>query len=169
MIRPISSLGLDLIRSFEGLEDGDPTTVNLDPYLDPVGIWTIGWGHAIRWNGRLLRGRDDAARAKALYPDGLTPDQANLLLRGDVLDTCRDVQALVTVPITDPQFDALVSFAYNCGTGALKRSTLLKLLLAGKVNAAADEFLKWTKAGGQVLPGLVRRRQAERDRFLTPL
>ena len=149
--------------------DGDPSTVNLDPYMDPVGIWTIGYGHAIRQGGRFLRGAADLDDAQALYPDGLTLEQANLLLRGDVLDTCRDVQALVTVPITAPQFDALVSFTFNCGVNAFRRSTLLKRLLTGKVNAAADEFLKWTKAGGVVLPGLVRRRQAERDRFLTPL
>ena len=147
--------------------DGDPTTVLLDPYLDPVNIWTIGYGHAIFWNGRMLRGAADRAQALKLYPGGISREQAETLLEADLLDTCRDVESMLTVLPTDTQFAALVSFAFNCGAGALKRSTLLKTLHAGDVSGAAEEFGKWDKSGGKVLPGLTRRRAAERALFLS--
>src|SRR5437868_5804272 len=84
-MRDINQAGLDLIKSFEGILDGDPSTTKLDPYLDPVGIWTIGWGHAIRVGNDFLRGAANRARARALYPGGLTMEQAEALLRADVL------------------------------------------------------------------------------------
>jgi lysozyme len=168
MTRPIIPAGLDLVKRFEGIADGDPSTTNLDPYLDPVGIWTIGWGHAIRWNGRFLRGSGDRVTATALYPGGISMDQADTLLRADLLDTCRDVERLITgVIVTDQAFAALVSFAYNCGAGALKRSTLLKRIFAHDLAGAAAEFGKWNKGGGAVLAGLTRRREAERELFLS--
>jgi lysozyme len=166
-VRPINQAGLDLIKSFEGIEDGDPTTVNLDPYLDPVGIWTIGWGHAIVCEGRFLRGAQAKPRAYSLYPGGLTLAQAEDLLRADALDACRDVQNAVTVRLTDNEFAALVSFTFNLGIGNLRRSSLLRHINAGDLDAAANEFKKWNKAGGKVLPGLTRRRLAERALFLT--
>ena len=101
MIREINQAGLDLIKSFEGIPDGDPSTVNLDPYLDPVGIWTVGWGHAIRGGSDFLRGPANKQAAFALYPGGLTMKQAEDLLRADLLDRCRDVRALATVTVTD--------------------------------------------------------------------
>ena len=79
-MRDINQAGLDLIKSFEGILDGDPSTTKLDPYLDPVGIWTIGWGHAIRVGNDFLRGAANRARARALYPGGLTMEQAEALL-----------------------------------------------------------------------------------------
>jgi lysozyme len=93
MVREINQAGIDLIKGFEGLEDGDPTTVNLDPYLDPIGIWTIGWGHAIWLGSDFLRGPKNKSRAQALYPGGITLPQAEALLRADLIDTCRDVQS----------------------------------------------------------------------------
>lgn len=163
--------GLELVKAFEGCPDGDPSTVNLDPYLDPVGIWTIGWGHAIADSvGRLLRGRGAKARARAAYPGGITLAQAETLLRADLLDACRDVQRLVPRALSDSEFAALVSFTFNVGAGALERSTLLKQLLAGDRNGAAAQFLAWDKGrvDGELvqLPGLVRRRRAERALFL---
>src|SRR5262245_53424249 len=104
MVREINSAGLELIKSFEGIPDGDPSTVNLDPYIDPVGIWTIGWGHAIRVGSDFLRGKENKARAFALYPGGLTIPQAEVLLRADLLTRCRDVSALVTRDLNDNQF-----------------------------------------------------------------
>lgn len=165
-MREINQAGVDLVKGFEGIVDGDPTTVNLDPYLDPIGIWTIGWGHAVRVGGEFLRGRENRARAKALYPDGITRDQAEALLRADLLDTCRDVDALVKVPVSDNQFAALVSFAYNVGTGNLSRSTLLRLVNERNFMAASKEFVKWNKADGKELAGLTRRRLAESELFL---
>lgn len=164
-MREINDAGLELIKSFEGIPDGDPETVNIDPYLDPVGIWTIGWGHAIWVNGGFLRGRENRGAAKALYPGGITVAQAEQLLRGDLLDVCRDVESLVEVPLTDNQFAALISFTFNLGTGNLSRSTLLRRLNEGDYEGAAVEFHKWNKAGGRVLQGLVRRRAAESELF----
>lgn len=165
-MREINRAGLDLIKDFEGTADGDPTTVNLDPYLDPVGIWTIGWGHAIVVDTAFLRGRENRARARALYPGGITVAQAEDLLRADVLDTARDVESLVKASISDNQFGALVSFAFNVGSGNLKRSTLLRLTNARDFEGAGAEFPKWNKAGGKVLKGLTRRREAEAKLFL---
>jgi lysozyme len=166
-VRDINKAGLELIKSFEGIPDGDPTTVKIDPYLDPVGIWTIGWGHAISVGGRFLRGKENRKAGRDLYPGGITLEQAEQLLRGDLLDACRDVAALAKVPLTDNQFAALVSFAFNCGTGNLAKSTLLKKLNQGDHAGAAAEFGRWNKAGGKVLAGLSRRREAEAALFRT--
>lgn len=164
-MREINKKGLDLVKSFEGIVDGDPSTVNLDPYLDPVGIWTIGWGHAIRLGNEYLRGRHNRKAACALYPGGITVKQAEQLLRGDLLDACRDVESLVEVDLTDNEFAALVSFTFNVGRGNLSRSTLLKKLNDYDYAGAAMQFQVWIKAGGRVLQGLVRRRAAEAALF----
>lgn len=169
-LRDVPDEGVELIKAFEGIPDGDPSTVNIDAYLDPVGIWTIGWGHAIPYKGEWLRGAQNKAVARALYPGGITRAQAEALLRGDLIDTAASVASLVTVPINDGQFGALVAFAFNVGTGALGKSTLLRKLNAGDVAGAADQFLVWNKGriGGvlQELPGLTRRRKAERALFM---
>jgi lysozyme len=169
MVRDINQAGFDLIRSFEGIPDGDPSTVTLDPYLDPIGIWTIGWGHAIRVGNDFLRGPANRARAFALYPGGLTLAQAETLLRADLITRCRDVAAALTRDVNENQFAALVSFAFNCGIANLKQSTLLRLVNAGDFAGAAREFPKWNKSGGQVLKGLTRRREAEAALFLSPV
>ena len=166
-MRAINAAGLTLVKKWEGIPDGNPITVNLDPYLDPVGIWTIGYGHAIRDTaGRFLRGA--RAQAYALYPLGITYEQAATLLLADLLDAARDVAALVTVPLNDNQFSALVSFEFN--TGALGKSTLLKRLKLQDYAGAAVQFGKWTKGrvDGRLitLPGLVSRRAEERALFL---
>lgn len=169
-LRDVPQQAIELIKSFEGVVDGDPRTVNLDAYLDPVGIWTIGWGHAVRFRGRFLRGAADRGLARALYPGGITRAQAELLLRADLVDYASNVQALVKVPIGDAAFGALVSFAFNVGVAALAQSTLLRKLNARDEAGAADQFLVWNKArknGVLVeLAGLTRRRRAERAMFL---
>jgi lysozyme len=165
-MRDINQAGLDLIKKFEGIPDGDPATVKIDPYLDPVGIWTIGWGHAIMVGNEFLRGKENRKAAFNLYPGGLTLKQAEQLLRGDVLDACRDVESLVEVALSDNQFGALVSFTFNLGRGNLAKSTLLRKLNAGDYAGAAAEFHKWNRAGGKVLQGLVARRAAEAELFL---
>jgi lysozyme len=169
-LRDVPDDGIELIKSFEGIPDGDPSTVNFDAYLDPVGIWTIGWGHAITHRGDFLRGAANKAVARALYPGGITLAQAEALLRGDLVDTAAAVNHLVKVDLDDGQFGALVSFAFNLGTGNLSKSTLLRLLNAGDVAGAADQFLVWNKGRVhgvlQPLAGLTRRRRAERALFL---
>ena len=170
-MRDIHPDGLELVKKWEGIMDGDPTTLNLDPYIDPVGIWTIGWGHAIRdpasAAGSYLRGPAAKATAFALYPGGITRAQAETLLKADLLDAARDVEHFVKVPLTDLQFAALCSFEFNCG--GLRRSTLLKLLNAGDYSGAAAQFNRWVTGlvdgERRTLPGLVSRRRDERRLF----
>lgn len=144
----VSALGVQLVKHFEGLY--------LKAYLCPAKVWTIGYGHTgLKHNdGTVKKGRV------------ITEEQAEALLMQD-LNTkyAPDVRRLVKVPLEQHQFDALVSFHFN--TGALGRSTLLKKLNQMDKGGAALEFLKWTKGGGKVLPGLVRRRKAEQYLFNT--
>ncbi|MBN3043333.1 lysozyme [Pectobacterium brasiliense] len=144
----ISPKGIDLIKNFEGCK--------LGAYQDSVGVWTIGFGWTQPVDGKPIKG-------------GMTIDRttAERLLRTGVVQYEDAVNKLVKVKITQGQFDALVSFAYNLGTRSLSTSTLLQKLNAGDVQGAADEFPKWNSAGGKVLPGLARRREAERNLFLT--
>ena len=165
--REINPATIELIKSFEGIPDGDPSTENLDPYLDPVSIWTIGWGHAIRYCGRFLKGEADRPQMRALYPSGITLSQAEILLHADLFDTGRDVLSMVDVKVSDNEYGALTSFAFNLGIGNLRSSTLLKELNANNHAGAAEQFRRWVYADGKVLPGLVRRREAERTLFLT--
>jgi GH24 family phage-related lysozyme (muramidase) len=143
----ISPVGIALIKRFEGCK--------LKAYQDSVGVWTIayGWTHPV--NGRKV----EAGMV-------VTQETAESLLREGVKPFADGVSKLVTVPINQNQFDALVSFTYNLGLGSLKGSTLLKMLNAGNKKGAADEFLKWCRAGGKILTGLVNRRTAERELFL---
>ena len=96
----------------------------------------------------------------------ITNQEAEAILRADVEKFAAKVAAVITVPVTENQFGAVVSFAFNVGIGNLRASTLLKKLNAKDYAGAANEFLKWTKAAGKVLPGLVTRRQEERALFL---
>lgn len=145
----LSAAGLRLIEVFEG--------VRLEAYPDPGSggePWTIGVGTTVYPDGRLVR-----------PGDRITEQQAREYLVHDIASFEAEVERLVTVPVTQAQFDALVSLAYNVGTGALESSTLLRKLNAGDTAGAAAEFDRWTKAGGRELPGLVRRRRAERTLF----
>lgn len=137
-----SQRGLSLIKSFEGLR--------LLAYRDAVGVWTIGHG--------ATRG------VKAGM--SITKEQAERMLLNDVQRFEPEVERLVQVPLTSNQWDALVSFTYNLGATNLESSTLLRLLNRGDYAGAAGQFPRWNKAGGKVLPGLVRRREAERVLFL---
>lgn len=137
-----SQKGLDLIKEYEGLR--------LNAYLCPAKVWTIGYGHT------------SAAGAPAVRRGmKITKARAEEILRADLAKYEAGVLAAVSVPITQGQFDALVSFAYNCGVGALRKSTLLKRVNAKQFDRVPAEFMKWTRGGGKELPGLVRRRRAE--------
>lgn len=170
MSRQINDNGLNLIKSFEGIRDGDKTTPNLDPYLDPVGIWTIGYGHALTRNGEFLRGEGDRQAARNLYPNGLTRAQCDELLRKDLESRCKQVESTIIINVTDNQFAACVSLAFNIGISAFTHSTLLSCLNLGQYTKAAEQFLVWDKVtvnGKKVaLPGLKRRRIAEKELFL---
>lgn len=167
-IREVNQAGVNLIKSFEGIVDGDPRTVNLDPYADPIGILTIGWGHALTFGERFLRNnKADRGLAKALYPNGITRAEAEELLKHDIREHTRELGTLVKVSVTDNQYAAMASLAFNIGVGNFKKSSVLRLLNQGNVKEAANRFLLWNKAGGKVLAGLVRRRKAERELFLS--
>lgn len=147
MSKSISKTGIDLISSFEG--------IRLNAYDDSVGVWTIGIGTTIYQNG-----------VKVKKGDKCTQEQALEYLQHDLRSFEKTVNDSVKVPLSQNQFDALVSLAYNIGSGAFKNSTLLKKLNAKDYAGAADQFLVWNKGGGKVLKGLVRRRDAERALFL---
>lgn len=136
----ISEKGLTLIKQFEGLR--------LAAYLCAAGVWTIGWGHT----KGVKKG------------DKITLEQAKLYLDEDIIPSVIAVYESIKVPLTPNQFDALVSFTFNVGIGALKKSTLVKRINSNDPKAS-DEFLKWVKGGGKILPGLVTRRQAEKRLF----
>lgn len=137
--------GIELIKGFEGLR--------LSKYQDVVGKWTIGYGHLIL--------------PSESFPNPLTEKQAEDLLRKDLATSEAGVARLVKVKLSQQQFDALVSFTFNLGAGNLQSSTLLKKLNAGDYSGAAEELLRWNKAGGKEVAGLTRRRAAERKLFLS--
>lgn len=144
----ISERGLRLIATFEGF--------SAKPYLDAVKIPTIGYGATYYPGGK-----------KVTMSDPPITKERGMALLGEMVKDFEDaVNKAVTVPLTQTQFDALVSFAYNVGIKAFMGSTLLKLLNQGKYHAAAQEFGKWTKAGGKELAGLVARRRKEKELFL---
>lgn len=144
----ISKTGIELIKRFEGLE--------LKAYQDSVGVWTIGYGWAQPVDGKKV--------GPGMMIDQATADR---LLKCGVVQYEQGVNQLMKVKITQGQFDALVSFAYNLGLRSLSTSTLLRKLNAGDKQGAADEFGKWVNAGGVKLNGLVTRRAAERELFLS--
>lgn len=169
-LRDVPGEAVDLIKSFEGIPDGDKSTVNIDAYLCPAGVWTIGWGHAIVDNAAQLKGPENMARARALYPGGITRQQAEALLCGDLIPRAAALSSLLKVDLDDAEFGALIALVFNIGMGNLSASTLLRLLNAGDKAGAAEQFLAWDKArvNGvlQSLAGLTRRRRAERALFL---
>lgn len=142
-----SQTGINLIKGFEGKR--------LTAYDDGVGVWTIGYGTIKYPNGvRVKKG------------DTCTDAQAESYLKNDLVKFESAINRLVKVPLNQNQFDALSSFTYNLGETNLSKSTLLKKLNAKDYAGAADQFLVWNRAGGKVLNGLVRRRDAERNLFL---
>jgi len=139
----MSQGGLDnLLKKFEGCK--------LKAYRCPANVCTIGYGHT---NGA----------GAPMVNDGMTITQAQAddILRLDIVKFEVAVTDLVKVKLTQNQFDVLVDFAYNAGVGNLKSSTMLKKINSGDLDAVPAELMKWTKGGGKVLSGLVRRRQAE--------
>lgn len=139
-----SKSGLTLTESFEGLR--------LDAYRDLKGILTIGYGHT---GPDVVPGRQ------------ITQAQAESLLASDVESAASCVNASVTATLTQPEFDSLVDFVFNVGCKAFCKSTLRHLLNLGQYAEAADQFKLWSYASGQVVAGLLRRRLAERDEFLS--
>jgi lysozyme len=133
--------GLQLIKDFEGLE--------LSAYKCAAGVWTIGYGH--------IKGVQEGM--------SISEARANEMLNEELTEYENYINKGVTVPLSQCQFDAMVSWVYNLGNGNLTSSTLLKVLNSGDYAGVPAQMLRWNKAGGKVLAGLTRRRQAEADMF----
>ncbi|EKF9276361.1 lysozyme [Vibrio cholerae] len=138
-MRHVTQDGIDLIKRFEGFS---PTV-----YVCPAGYPTIGYGHLVR----------EAER----YQQGVTEAEAEDLLRRDVHAAESAVLRLIDVPLTNGQFDALVSFTFNLGAGTLQRSTLRRKVNRQAHSEVPEQFMRWVWAGGRKLDGLIRRRERE--------
>ena len=137
----INAAGLELVKHFEGCK--------LEAYLCPAGVPTIGFG----------------CTTDVRLGDTINQQMADFMLLRDLARFEKGVERLVHVDITENQFSALVSFAFNLGLGNLGNSTLLKMINAGSPEAAAVQFTRWNRANGKVLEGLTRRRIAEQKLY----
>ena len=156
----VSDKALGVIKHHEGLKQR--------PYRCPALLWTIGVGHVLypeqaklpldQRMGFLLKPEDDRL---------FSMEEIDGILANDLQRFERGVESMVRVDLTQGEFDGLVSFSFNCGLGALQRSTLRAKILRGDKEGAADEFLKYCMAGGKPLKGLQNRRKDERAMFLS--
>lgn len=151
MPRCLNQATIDLVKHFEGLY--------LEAYKCPAGVWTIGYGHTglVHKDGTVFKGRK------------ITEAQAVDLLRHDLtvfsIDVEKSLMPRARAEINDNQFGALVSLAFNIGMGNFRRSTVYQRVNDRRYAEAVPEFLKWNKAAGKVLRGLIRRRQSEANLF----
>ena len=137
----ISKEGLSLIKKFEGCE--------LEAYLCPAGVWTIGYGHT----------------KNVKEGDKINKEEADYLLQEEMIEYESYINDFVEVPLEQNQFDALCSWVYNLGPTNLKNSTMLRVLNEEKYADVPQEIKRWNKAGGEVLDGLIKRREAEAKMF----
>lgn len=136
----LSAKGIEFLKDMEG--------VRYTAYLDTGGVWTIGVGHT---GPEVIRGLR------------INEEQVNKYLQKDVIEAEDSVKELVKVPLSQSQFDALVSFTFNLGENALSKSTLLRLLNAGDYNGAMQQMNRWVYDNGKLIAGLVKRRKAEQS------
>ncbi len=145
----ISEVGLKLIKKFEGSSSS--------PYVCPAGVVTIGIGSTLYENGKKVKMSDPSISEKRMLE----------ILKYQVKKIYgKAVKKYVEVELTQNQYDALVSFVYNVGAGAFKKSTLLRKLNKGDYLGASEEFKRWNRGGDKILKGLVKRRKAEEELFL---
>lgn len=143
----INGRGISLLHEFEACR--------LKAYRCPANVWTIGWGNTFYEDG-----------SKVCEGDQITQERADVLFDNILNKFAINVRKLIKRELNRNQFNALVSFAYNLGTGNLSKSTLLKKVNANPCDPTIhDEFMRWTRAGGKVLNGLIRRRKAEADLY----
>jgi lysozyme len=147
----ISQNGINLIKRFEG--------VRYKPYKCPAGLWTVGVGHLIEGGKSLPKSWDRT----------FTEREVDLILRQDLIRFEKGVIKLfpASYPFTQGMFDSLCSFAFNGGVGLLQRSSVRSALLRGDKDMAGKALLKYNRGGGRILPGLVRRREAEYNLLMT--
>jgi lysozyme len=149
-VTKISNKGLELIKKYEGFK--------AKPYLCPSSVPTVGFGSTYYEDGTKVKLTDPA----------ITQERATELLMALLVSYEKAVDSYCVDTISQHQFDALVSFAYNCGNQALKNSTLLRKVNGNRMNPdITNEFLKWNKGGGRVIPGLSKRRQEEADLYFS--
>ena len=141
---------LTLIKKWEGCK--------LTAYLDGGGVWTIGYGTTFYPDGTRVKEGDTC-----------TQEQADYWLQEHANDLVFEVLNEVKVTLNANQIKALVCFVYNIGIGAFKKSTMLRLINDGKVLEAAEQFIRWNKDNGIVVPGLTNRRLDEKKLFNTPV
>ena len=156
----ISKKALEMIAHHEG--------IRYKPYRCPANLWTIGVGHVMypdQGNMKLLDRLTYSLRPQDFRK--FTKEEVDVILAKDLDRFVRGVSKYCPGPITQGQLDALVSFSFNCGLGTLQRSTLRQKHNRGDFAGAAEEFLKYTKAGGKVFKGLVKRRNDERATYLS--
>jgi lysozyme len=144
-----SKKAIEMIKHHEG--------VRLDPYQCPAGLWTVGVGHLI----------GDGKSLPEDWNKKFTMKEVDKILADDLIRFENGINRLTSVSLTQGQFDALVSFSFNVGLGNYQASTLRAKLNRGDYEGASNEFPKWRRGGGRVLPGLVKRRADERNLFLT--
>ena len=148
----MSQHGLQLLEQWEGFK--------LQVYKDSAGLPTIGVGHLIT-KSEQASGTININGVPVPYAGGLTQQQVTDLLAQDVVPAQNAVNNGVKVALNQNQFDALVSFTFNVGVGAFAGSTLLKVLNQGQYDQVPTQLLRWTRAGGKVVQGLVNRRNNE--------
>lgn len=146
-MRHITNNGLSLIKYFEGFSS--------NIYFDSAGLATIGYGHLIR------------PHEQKIFKSPITRTQAENLLKLDVIAAENAVIRLINIPLSNAQFDALVSFVFNLGSGALQRSTLRSKVNREEHHDVPSEFIKWIWAGGKKISGLIKRRQEEAMLYLS--
>ncbi len=144
-MRHITDNGLKLLKGFEGF--------SLTIYLDAAGLQTVGYGHLI------------LPHKKLAFKNGISELDAESLLKQDVQLAEKAVARLITTPLTNNQFDALVSFTFNVGAGALQRSILRHKINSGEHEEVPLELLKWIYAGSRKIPGLIKRRILEGELY----
>ena len=144
----LSVEGLNLIKRFEGVRNR--------PYRCSAGLWTVGVGHLI----------GDGKSLPESWDRTFTEEEINALLVRDLSRFERGVGMYIKVPLRQHEYDALCSFAFNLGLGTLQRSTLRQKINRNDKEGAAKEILKYCRAGGKIIKGLQRRREAEYQMFL---
>lgn len=165
---------LDIIKKYEGLHDGDLTDIGITPKLDPIGIWTEGYGRAMTdRSGNFLTSKNYTYKKICSLATIHTIEEAEDALIQDLLKYEEQLESLLIknkIEVNENQFSALISLVYNIGIGNFKSSSILKYLKEKKYQEAANSFLKWNKAKVnnelKELKGLTLRRQSERELFL---
>jgi lysozyme len=155
----VSAKTIHMIKHHEG--------VRQKPYKCPAKLWTVGVGHVLYpEQGKLKIDQRDGFALKTEDFRTFSMDEVDAILRADLDRFERGVEKFCPVPLTQGQFDALVSFSFNVGLGTLQRSTLRQKVLRGDMEGASEELLKYCMAGGKVLRGLLNRRKDEQAVFL---